>query len=223
MQTIEFPSFLFPLALLFPLTRKRDRLGVVTVITGARFNIWEVGSQHIRFLLPLFPALSLLSTAVMLRVGSALNRPKRIRTIYHCILGCMVVTTLIYQVVFLNNTSPIAVITGIEPKDAFLRRVVYDNSSVQFAQRELPSNARIMMLWNVQGYYCDSRCWPDAEQLRWTGLVLQEQDVMVIANRINSYGVTHILLDLEGMDFFLNHDPHRKHTIAAELDLYQFR
>lgn len=223
MQSIEFPSFLFPLALLFPLTRKRSRLGAVTVITGARFILWAIGSQQIRFLLPLFPALSLLSSAVMLRIGSALNRPTRIRTIYHGIIGGMVVTTLIYQVIFLNSTSPIAVITGFESKDTFLRRAVYDYSSLQFAQYELPSNARIMLLWDGQGYYCDSRCWPDAEQSRWTSMVQQEQDVIAIANRINSFGVTHILLDLVGMNFFLNHDPHGKHTIAAEFYLHQFR
>lgn len=223
MQSIEFPSFLFPLALIFPFIRKKGRLGAVTLITGARFILWAIGSQQTRFLLPLFPALSLLSSAVMLRIGSALNRPLMTRTIYHGILGGMVVTTLIYQVIFLNSTSPIAVITGFESKDAFLRRAVYDYPSVQFAQRELPSYAHIMMLWDGQGYYCDSRCWPDAEQSRWTGLVQQEQDVMVIANQINLYGVTHILLDLVGMNFFLNQDPYGKHTIAAEFYLNQFR
>jgi hypothetical protein len=223
MQSIEFPSFLFPLALLFPLTRKKGRLGAVFAITGARFICWAIGSQQTRFLLPLFPALSLLSSAVMLKIGSALNRPLRARTICQGILGGMVVTTLIYQVIFLVNKSPLGVITGFESKDMFLQRAVYNYSSLQFAQRELPSSARIMMLWSGQGYYCDSRCWPDAEQSRWTGLIQQEQDVMAIANRINSYGVTHILLDLEGMNFSLNHDPHGKHAIAAEFYFNQFR
>jgi len=223
MTRIEFPSLLFPVVLLYPLLR-RDRVwDTMAAITGLRFVVWAFGSQQTRFLLPLFPSLSLITTFVLLRVGELLRTPVVRRILGVGLLGGLVVTSLVYQVILFGSISPLAVILGIESKDTFLQRTVYDYPALKYAQDQLPAEARIMMMWDGQGYYCDQRCLPDAEQAQWTLMVNAIYEPLSLASALKERGVTHMLLSMEGLNFFLQHDPMGQHLAAAELYLHQFR
>ena len=104
MSSIEFPSFLFPLAVLLLLARPARPLRLVGTFVLLRFGAWALGSQQTRFLLPVFPALSVLTAAAMLWLGSRPHlRP------YACvagmgIVGGMVAVTLAYQ--FITSAAP---------------------------------------------------------------------------------------------------------------------
>jgi len=223
MTRIEFPNLLFPIVLLYPLLR-RDRVwAALSAFTGLRFIFWALGSQQTRFLLPLFPSLSLLTAFVLLRLGELISTPVVRRILGIGLLGGLVVTSLVYQVILFGSISPLAVILGIESKHTFLQRTVYDYPALKYAQDQLPTEARIMMMWDGQGYYCDQRCLPDAEQAQWTLMANTIYEPLSLASALKERGVTHMLLSMEGLNFFLQHDPMGQHLAAAELYLHQFR
>lgn len=220
----EAPSLLFPLAFFYLLSRRVDRrLDGVALFALLRFIIWAAGSQQARFLLPAFPALSLLVAHVLARLADLPALPRIGQVVGLALIGGTVLTTLFYAFAAAAQTGPLSVIVGAESKDSFLRRTVHDYAAMRFIQEELPPTARVLMLWDGQGYYCDARCLPDAEQSRWVQLVGSAPDPAEVAVRLREMGVTHLLFS-EGDAAFIvgQHDPTGQHRAAAAFLLREF-
>jgi hypothetical protein len=136
--------------------------------------------------------------------------------------GGMLVATLVYSLIIAADVQPWRA-AGMESKDCFLRRRVNDYSALAFVQTSLARQARVLMLWDAQGYYCDERCIPDAEHSRWTRLVEEASpEVESVAARLKAMGVTH-LFTVSDADFILQHDLTGQHRRAADFFLREFR
>jgi len=217
MTTIELPSLLFPLALLFPIASHPRGLRPLTWLALGRLALWAAGSQQIRFLLPIFPLAAVLTAAVLDRGWRSLEGRVGLRILVPSLLIGALASTLAYQVIFLRNTRPLPVVLGTEDKDSFLQRAVYDYPALRFVRQALPHESRVAMLWDGQGYYCDQRCWPDADQSRWVQLVEAEGDGETALERLADDGFAYVLVDYEGASFLLTHDPEERHSRAFEL------
>jgi hypothetical protein len=135
--------------------------------------------------------------------------------------GAVVLVTCLLQFFLLQVFWPFDVILGQESKDAFLRRTVADYPAVQFVQRELPE-ARVLMMWDGQSYYCDARCLPDTEPSNWTRLV-STFDVHTVTARLQASGVTHLLFKVEDVNWSLSHDPTGRHRQSVAFFEDEFR
>jgi hypothetical protein len=209
MSSIELPSFLFPLAVLLLLARPARPLRLVGAFVLLRFGAWALGSQQTRFLLPVFPALSVLTAAAMLWLGSRPRLRPYARVAGMGIVGGMVAVTLAYQFIYFGSTRPAAVVFGLESRRAFLSRAVYDFDAARYVVEKLPPDARVLMLWDGQGYYCDERCLPDSAQSR--APFLMQRAGATWDDWIDDPQVTHVLVDLEGANFMVQHDPTGEH------------
>lgn len=220
--SIEAPSLLFPLALLYPLARRSRTMGSLAWITLLRFVTWSLGSQQARHLLPVFPVLSLLTNNVLISLMTrpALRRWGRVLAMG--LMGGMVVATLLYSILFFVDVQPVGAILGVESKDAFLRRTVGDYAALRFVQDHLSPQARVLMMWDARGYYCDDRCMPDAEHSQWTRLASSAADSSSVATRLRAMGVTHLLFSMDDADFVLQHDPTGQHRRAVEFFIREF-
>jgi hypothetical protein len=215
MSRIDIPSPLFLLALGFPFLRRDHPFRPLGWILLLRFALWAAGTQQTRFLLPLYPVLALLSAGV-LEAWIAHPSARRWRQLAITgVVGGMVGVTLAYQLIYLASTRPIQVVVGGETKDAFLERSVYDYAALRYVAANLGASDRVFMAWDGQGYYCDERCVPDAEQSQWTQLVASAGTPQAVTEALRARGMTHLLVDLEGMAFMLQHDPTGLHAAAA--------
>ena len=221
--SVEVPSLLFPLALLYPFTRRFRTMDHVAWVALLRFVLWSLGSQQIRLLLPIFPVLSVLTGGVMLNLATWPAVRRWGQAIAAGLTGGMVVTTLVYSLLFVRTVRPLEVVSGVESKDAFLRRVVPDYPGLHFAQATLPPQARVFMMWDGRGYYCDRRCLPDVDHSGWTRLVLSDSRVPSVADSLRAMGAHYLLFSIEDADFILQHDPTEQHLQAAEFFLQSFR
>ena len=220
---IDVPSLLFPLILVFPFIRRQHPLRPLGWMALLRFLLWAAGTQQTRFLLPLYPVLSLMTAwlldAWLTRLGPA---KKWTRIIVPGIVAGLVGVTLAFQVIYLTGTRPIPVVIGRESKDSFLQRRVGDYPTVRYIRSSLEPTDLVYMAWDGQGYYCADRCLADAEQSQWTQLALGEATPSGIAARLKRRGVTHFLLDLDGMSFLHQHDPTGSHSSAANIFFQSF-
>jgi hypothetical protein len=184
-------------------------------MTLLRFALWALGTQQTRFLLPLYPVLALLTAAVLdtwiSRVGAARWRLLAVTGI----VAGLVAVTFAYQLVFLTSIRPLPVVLGAESKSQFLERSVYDYPALRFISANLPPQARVFMAWDGQGFYCDERCQPDAEQSQWAQLVGQARTEEAVAEWLRRHGFDYLLVDLGGMSFMLDHDPTGDHAAAS--------
>jgi hypothetical protein len=220
----DIPGLLLPLALLYPL-RPRDRiLDSIACISAMRFATWAIGSQQTRFLLPIFPPLAVLAASVLVWIAQRLKaRWRASEPLAFLLASSAVLLTLLVQMALFYVLPPTDVLLGLESRHAFLQRRVVNYAALQFVQQHLTDEDRVMMMWDGRGYYCDARCLPDADQSNWTRLVDSEFDPLSVAARLRSKGVTHLLLNHQDAQFFLDHDPAGRHRQALEFFLREFR
>lgn len=223
MSGIEFPSFLFPLSLLLtilPAPRPLRWLGGATLL---RFLLWGVGSQQTRFLLPIYPSLAVMTGYALKHLYESAPLPRTRRSLIAGILGGLLMTAVAYQFIFWLMVRPGSVLVGADSKESFLRRNSPTFPVLTFFQEHASSGDRALLLWDGQGFYCDARCVVDAEQSKWTQHYLAGSSPVEVGKQLRQQGITHLIGNVDSLNFFLRHDPLGIHTEAAEFYLHEFR
>jgi hypothetical protein len=187
-------------------TNKSEQTNAWLGIAMICFVFWAAGPQQIRFLLPLFPLFSLATTHVIIDFAAKLKKRGLGAMLSKGLAYGMVATTLIYSILFFANISPVKVILGSESKTGFLERNIALFKMLQYIKRQLPEQARVLMLWDGRGYYCDERFLPDTSQSQWTALVSQTWKVNQIAKDLHQQGVTHLLFSTQDAEFIGQYD-----------------
>lgn len=205
--SIEMPGLLFPLVIFYPFIRRKPAHNALFFMSILYFAAWAFSSQVSRYLLPIFPFLSVLVGAVLV---SWEKRWQKIRIGYVLTQGltlAMVLVTLIYNVLFFIKIRPVGVVLGLESSSSFLSRIVGDYTALEYIQTNLPDASRVLMLWDGRGYYCDQRCIPDIAHSQWADIVAQHKDVAAVIGYLRSRGITHLLYSAEDAAYITQHDP----------------
>jgi 4-amino-4-deoxy-L-arabinose transferase-like glycosyltransferase len=223
MGSIDVPSPLFILGIFYPLTRRPRRLAPLALAMALRFGVWALGSHQQRFLLPLFPLAGLFAGAVLAEMSVRLEKRRVGEILAAGLVGGLLAATCAYSLLTFVRTSPWKVIAGAESKRAFLERVLEGYGATEFIQANLPADARVLMLWDGRGYYCDARCMPDPEASLWAQLVMTHPSVAAVTPALRERGINYLLLNTIDVDFWLQHDPEGTHFRAAEFFLQEYR
>ena len=202
--TIEFPSLLFPFVLLLPWVSKTKAIHWLVGLTLLRYIFWALMFHaRFRYMLPVLPNLSLLASAAIVGLASQPFWQRTANVLAKGLIGGMLAATLLYSVILFFDVQPLSVVLGTESKESFLQREVTDYSAKQFIQANLPPQARVFMLWDARGYYCDERCIPDLDQHEWVRLTLPPANVSSVAARLREKGVTHLMFSTEDAEYRL--------------------
>jgi len=213
----DFPGLLIPLALPYPLMPRHKILDGMAGMTGLFFVIWSLGSQQTRFLLPIFPALALMAAYVLACIAQGLKRwSKAAKPLVFLSVVIALLAVVIFQLAVFFALPPAGVILGQESKDSFLQKRLANYRALQFVQENLSTHERVMMMWDGQGYYCDERCLPDADESNWTRLTEPAADPYDMAAQLQAKGVTHLLLNRPDLKIILDHDPSGRTERAAD-------
>lgn len=224
MGSIEFPSLLFPLVILYPWTRRKRPLDGLTMISFIQFLFWAIGSQVNRYLLPIYPFLSLLAGHVLEHLEITLQRGRLGYIIGRSLVLGMVSVTFAYSIIYFAQIMPLRYILGNEAKSVFLQRVVEDYAAIEFVKSNLSKDARVLMLWDGRGYYCGDLCMPDIDHSQWTDITLQAQwDINSVTRILRTMKVTHLLICIQDLDYILQHDPLHYQREAFDFFLEKYR
>jgi hypothetical protein len=222
--SIEFPSLLFPLVFLYPWIRRPRAMNWLAGLMLLRYVFWALVSHtRFRYMLPVLPGLSLLAGSVLMGLTARSFLQRWGQVLAMGLIGGMLAATLVYSLLFFADVQPLGVVLGMESKDSFLRREVSDYSAKQFVQANLPPEARVLMMWDARGYYCDDRCLPDWLRTHWVGLISPTASVSSVAASLWEMNVTHLLFSVEDVDYQIMNDTSGLHRHAAEFFLYEFR
>ncbi len=204
-------SLFFPLALFYFRRRKSTALDLLAFTTALLGFFWLVTSVQIRFLLPIFPSLSILAAIVLDDlIEGAQARTRVAATLEALPLLPMLVSLFTVLGILLTVKAP-AVLFGQETRRNLLTRTVFDFRAHEYILEKLPEEARALMLWDGQTYYCESRCIPDADQARWPLLVSGNPDPEQVAERLQAQGATHLLVSPGDAAHLIESDPSGRH------------
>jgi hypothetical protein len=206
MATIEYPSFLFPLALLVPVISISPQARPLAALSLLRLGTWYLGSQQTRFLLPLYPVWCLMVAAVLLGLEQRLRLRLAYPRLTAAITAGLAVTTLAYASIFALGERQLPVVTGQESRASYLTRLVYDYRNGIHRRRS--SSGRVLrwrpgllLRWEVH-----SRCRAGkAPYLHGLGPGIEEMRQVLVAR------VPRTSCRPGGLNFLLQHDPAGSH------------
>ncbi|MCJ7511958.1 MAG: glycosyltransferase family 39 protein [Anaerolineales bacterium] len=217
MNLIDMPSLLFLLLFAYPFLRKNRIVTLLLAISITRIGIWFAGSQQLRFLLPIAPALAISSAYVVDRIAEA-QREKRLplSALLPSLTVGLLAVSLFYQLVMFRQFKPLPVSLGLETRRGFLSRMVKDFPVGRMAVEELPEGSRVLLIGDGRGYYCLPACLPDPDHYRWSAEISALPSDDSLTQWLAELGATHILFSIEDLDFLLQHDQQNVVRMAVE-------
>ncbi len=206
MNQIDIPSVLFPLVVLFPWRGSAAGVRALIIIALARFALWSFGSQQIRFLLPIYPALSIGAAHVIEGIGARRRSWLHINPVAGLALGLTSIT-LFYQIRMTLDSRIVPVIVGAESREAYLSRTVRDYPAMKAGGELIRQADRVLLLGDGRGYYCLPWCVPDPDHFRWAAEIVELPGATSLGEWFSSRNISYVLLSWEDLDFLLQHDP----------------
>jgi hypothetical protein len=134
----------------------------------------------------------------------------------------LMVLTLFYQIVVVLGFSPQLPVIGLETRAEFLSRIVRDFPATYFINNNLPPTSSVLFIGNGRAYYCPERCVPDPDHFRWAREISDAAEAEGLASWFSEQGFTHLLYNIEDLDFLLQHDQ-QEVTYRAILALRDWR
>ena len=160
------------------------------------FLFWATSAQHIRYLIPIFPFLSLAA-------GYVLYHYKRKKFIYAILLGIAVICVGISGLHITKHylkIRPDRYVLGGEGRDAFLSRIIPSYDMIRFINTRLSRDTKIFLIYmkNLgflyeRPFYSDSMFESYTIQKYLSRSVTPEAVYMKLKND----GFTHILYDIQ--------------------------
>jgi 4-amino-4-deoxy-L-arabinose transferase-like glycosyltransferase len=206
MNRIDIPSILFPIVLIYPFRSKKKSITILLLFVFARFFIWAIGSQQTRFLMPIFPLLSIGAVHVMDNFSQAFKPDNVMKDFLPLLSVGLMAITLFYQFRIAIQFRPLIPATGMEARNEYLSEIVKDYPATQWINTNLNEDEQVVFLGDGREYYCNALCKPDPDHFRWAGEITTKANDQDLLTWMATENFTHILFSIEDLDFLLQHD-----------------
>jgi len=212
MGAMDMPSPIFFVVFAYPWARRKleqtrrviiDYLILVCVIL---FGIWAASSQQTRFLLPIYPALSIISAVCILWFKDFDKSFALRKSIAFAFIGATIIETSFLIGISFLQLFPLKVQIGIESYESFVTRMLNDNKAIFYLNKITSDSKKALLLWDGRGYYC-YHCIADIDQQYWAFLSDQynTDNILKVLNQKNIHYLIQVNND---RDYFVKgHDP----------------
>jgi hypothetical protein len=207
MNRNDIPNILFLLAPAALFLQKGRRTLVLSLLCLLRVGVWFLGSQQLRFLLPIYPFLAMLSAITIKTLSDRFARRRSFQQFLPLLSVGLIFIPTFYQIQVMRQYRTLDVLLGRISPDTFLEQAVGDYAATRFIIDELPESARVLMLGNGRGYYCSPKCIPDPDHFYRARQIVELDESTPISDWLAELGMTHLLISIEDLDFLLQHDP----------------
>jgi hypothetical protein len=188
----SFPTMLVWLLPLYVLVKKNRVVEGLVLWALARFVMWAIGPQNLRYYLPAHPALAL-SIGYILAAFAGHSR-----SLVALAARGALVTGLILSLTFLlirDHSWNLPYALGLESRQEYLGRELWGNEIVNFVNHQLPQDAVVLFLSEGRGYYFQRQYIADGVNSNWPYLHQnQDGDPERIRARLKALGASHLLV-----------------------------
>jgi hypothetical protein len=213
---------------------QRCWLRAALVFCGVLYGFWLWGVARSALLIQtrlLFPAFGLLASAVGAAAEGLCKLPRRpvdLNWVVRAVVIGVLALSLVSAFLSVVQEQPLRTLLGFEAEEDFLsRRLGWYRVAVNAINRELPSDAVVLFLWEPRSYHCQVACLPDALLDRWLHATQYlygpnvaagpDGAVATITDAWRAEGVTHVLFCKAGYEAVLEgrFDPITAEDVAA--------
>ena len=181
---------LLPLALAFV---RRPVVGAVLAASGSYFVLWALGSQQVRFLIPLLGPLSL-AAAIAWSEAVARLAPARSRRVLLAVgLGCAVLLALHTARLPLERAARTLGELAVDPE----RRRAAASTPADHFVATLPPDAKLLLLNTNQAFFLERAYLADSffEASQIADWLSDAPDAAAVHARLRERAVTHVLIE----------------------------
>jgi hypothetical protein len=188
------PIFLLTLPFLFVIRRWEMPIKILLVYALPTLLFWAFSAQQIRYLIPLFAVLAIVTGAILTQCQGR----KRIFQLLLVLVAGSLAFNGYHIVRDFIKIDPLRVSIGCESPDAFLTRTLPPYPMYRFVNMNLPPDARVFLLYMKNyTFLCERDCYSDAmfEAHTLQKILREESSADTIRNRLMAMRFTHFLYD----------------------------
>ncbi len=189
------PIFILALPFLFAVKKMPNTVKIGLIYSGFMFLFWAASAQQMRYLIPIFPFLSLM-TAYLL---SYFNRTKAVYSILICMIAISIGINGYHIVSDYSRIKPLPYIMGKEDRDEFLERNVPSYAMFRDMNAHLPEKVNVFFIYMKNfGYLINRPYYSDSmfESHTIQKILRQASTPENVYDALKQKGVTHILYDV---------------------------
>lgn len=218
-ELVEVPAALPPLLFLvvpgYLLVRKRPLVTALLGLAALHFAVWTQGIQTLRYLVPVFPALSLAAAYVLDRavVGPRTAVPARI-VVPALVLLALLVSLGAASLSFFMGGPPLQLV-GLESRQAYLSRALPDFPAIQYLNEHRAEVGRVLLVGDARVYYLEPPALAD-QGLDVLRAVVAQDNPRQSADLLRQRGITHVLVSPAQLTWLVRFDPEQRVRQAWE-------
>jgi hypothetical protein len=206
----EYPAarlpILFALVPLYALARKSRLVGYLLALAALHIVVWAQLSATFRYLVPVFPALSL---AVVYILDPGIRSP-RLRRAARVIAPVLIALCMLWAAMIsgikLSIERPFAQLVGVEARQAYLSRVLFDYDAVRYVNEHRSEVSRLLVIGDARLFYLAPPVLIDHGLGISVDLQLAGDPRDAIA-QLRRAGISHILIGRGHLEFLAQFDP----------------
>lgn len=199
-ESIGSPSYCFWLLPFYLALPKSRVVNVLLVLSGLRFGWWAIGAQELRYLLVVYPLLSIASAYVVSQALARWTKPF-VRAEVGLLLLVILGTGLLVQWQYLwRQREALAFLSGAMSRAEFLRASLNPYAATEFVNRVLPAEAKILAIGDGRGYYFEREFISDTGRDQWARRLARARTFEAVALGFRQDGITHIWVSAEDLE-----------------------
>ena len=209
------PIFISTLPFLFAARKIPTAVKIGLVYCGFMFIFWAASAQQIRYLIPIFPILGMITAYIV-------NTYKKGTAVHTILIGLIIISIGVNGYHIVSNyrqIQPIPYIIGKENRNTFLERNVPSYAMFRYVNAHLPETANVFLVYMRNfGYLCNRRYYSDSmfESLTIQNILRKASTPETVHNALKQKGFTHILYDERYVSGNLSPlAPHEKNLFEA--------
>jgi len=160
------------------------------------FMFWASSVQQIRYLMPVFPFLAIMTAYVL----SYYRRHRAVFGVLVVLIAGSLGFNAYHIVKDVLKIRPVGVITGIEDRNGFLNRMIPSYAMFQYVKTHLPEDSKIFLIYMRNlGYLCDRPYYSDSmfESYTIQKILAQSSTPEEVYVSLKERDFTHILYDID--------------------------
>ncbi len=189
------PVFLLTLPFVVGMRKIAISAKVIIVYCLLIFIFWASSAQQIRYLIPIFPFLAMMTAYIL----SYYRSRKRVFAVLAVFVAGSLAFNGYHMVKDFVRIRPVDVITGQEDRDTFLSRLIPSYTMFQYVNTHLPEDSNVFLIYMKNlGYLCDRPYYSDSmfESYTIQEILARSESHTDIYDSLRERGFTHMLFDV---------------------------
>lgn len=189
------PVFILILPFAFGMRKIAIAAKIVVTYCFLAFMFWASSAQQIRYLIPIFPFLAMMTAYIL----SYYRSRKGVFAVLTVFMAGSLAFNGYHMVKDFIEIRPVDVVTGQEDRDTFLSRMLPSYAMFQHVNTQLPEDSNVFLIYMKNlGYLCDRPYYSDSmfESYTIQKVITQSQTALDLYDFLREKGFTHILYDI---------------------------